>query len=163
MGRYLAGGVVFVAVVGAALVLGACDVRAQDWPDRTGRTPSQMLNDLVVRQEHKHVRESYGEWREQCFTDEDFAAFRVAATPRRIVERLKQAPDFVELADALRALPPDQRAAAYQAARQLARPTWRQMGFIDRQGRGQTEAGHAAELQIAAAIVEAFAAEAPAP
>src|SRR5258708_26937113 len=42
-------------------------------------------------------------------------------------------------------------------ARQTARPTWREMGFIDRQGRGQTEAGHEAELMIARAIADAFA------
>lgn len=161
MNRYLPFHATPAIVLAAALAFGACDVLAQDWPDREGKTAQQMLNDLVVLQERKHVRESFGELRGQCFTDEDFAAFKAAGTPRRIVERLRRAPDFAELADALRTLSSDEREAAYSAARRLARPTWRSMGFVDRQGRGQTEAGHAAELQIAAAIVDAFAAQVP--
>src|SRR5262249_53268817 len=128
----------------------------------TGKTPEQVLVDLVVRHQRASVRESVGEQRGECFTDDDFATFTAAATPKRIAERPQKAPDFVEGANALRPLPADQPVGADRSARQVARPTWRQMGFVDRLGRGQTEAGHLAELQIAAAIVDAFAARAPA-
>jgi hypothetical protein len=63
------------------------------------------------------------------------------------------------VAAAIRTLSREQLADAMRTARRSARPTWREMGFIDRQGRGQTEAGHEAELMIAAAIIDAFAAE----
>jgi hypothetical protein len=93
------------------------------------------------------------------FTDRDFALFKAARTPEQIAKRLKQAPDFAAVAGVLGTLPPERLAATMRMVRQTARPTWREMGFIDRQGRGQTEAGRQAELMIAAAIVDAFAVE----
>jgi hypothetical protein len=66
---------------------------------------------------------------------------------------------FEIIAAALKTLPHDRLLLEFESARGIARPTWRQMGFIDRKGRGQTQAGHRAGLMIAAAIVDAFAAE----
>jgi hypothetical protein len=116
------------------------------------------LVDLVRLHCHRNVRASVGELAGECFTNHDFTAFRAAGIPRQIVKRLEQARDFAEVTQMLRALPADKRAAVLRTARETARPTWLAMGYIDRQGRGQTEAGHEAELLIARAIVDAFAA-----
>jgi hypothetical protein len=143
-----------------SLVSAGCTVLAIDWPDRQDRTPEQMLTDLIVWQQRKYVRTSTGELAHECFTDVDFESFNAAGYPSKIVSRLKKAKDFEVIAAALRTLPGDQLAEVTKAAKQIARPTWRQMGFIDPEGRGQTEAGHEAELMIATAIADAFANEA---
>ena len=142
-----------------SLVLAGCTVLTADWPDRQNRTPEQMLTDLIRWQQRKYVRTSTGELAHECFTDVDFESFKAADYPRKIVSRLKMAKDFDVVAAALRTLPGDRLTEAINAAKQIARPTWRQMGFIDQQGRGQTEAGHEAELMIASAIAGAFAAD----
>ena len=111
-----------------------------------------MLTDLILWQQRKYVRTSTGELAHECFTDVDFESFKAAGTPQKIVERLKTAKDFEVIAEALRTLPGVRFNEVINGAKQLARPPWRQMGFIDREGRGQTEAGHKAELMIAAAI-----------
>ena len=118
-----------------------------------------MLQDVVRWQQQKHIRKSIGELANECFTDADFAAFRAGDIPRQIVTGLRKTEDFKVIAAELRKLSPDRLTEAVSQVRRIARPTWRQMGFIDREGRGQTEAGHQAELMIAAAIVDAFSAE----
>jgi hypothetical protein len=150
---------VFGMLLIASFLFAGCDVLANDWPNRLGRTPEQILLDLVQLQQRRNVRTSTGELAHECFTDRDFASFKAARTPEQIVKRLKAAPDFAAVAAALRTLTPVRLAETMRTVRQTARPTWREMGFIDRQGRGQTEAGHQAELMIAAAIVDAFAGE----
>ena len=147
---------VSLAALLIAAVTAACDVLASDWPSRQHRAPDQILADVVRLQQRRAVKESTGEWAYQCFTDDDFAEFRSADVPRQIARRLRQSRDFAIVVAALRALPPQQLADALEGARKIARPTWRTMGFIDRQGRGQTEAGHAAERMIADAIVDEF-------
>lgn len=141
------------------LLSSACSSFAQDWPERTGRTPEQMLEDLIRLQQLKHVKQSTGEMAHEAFTDLDYEAFRAADVPQQIVSRLKGADDFAIVAAALRALPSERLAAGLLSARRIARPTWRQMGFIDAEGRGQTEAGHFADLSVADAIANAFSAE----
>ena len=142
----------------ASVLFAGCEVLASDWPNREGRTPEQILLDVVQFHQQRIVRTSTGELANECFTDLDFASFKAASTPEQIVTRLKQAPDFAVVVTALRTLPSERLAETLRKVRQSARPTWRVMGFIDRQGRGQTEAGHQAELMIAAAVVDAFAA-----
>lgn len=142
-----------------SLACAGCDALAATWPDRQNRTPPEMLTDVVRWQQRLHVRESTGELASECFTDVDFAAFRRANVPGQVVTQIKAAADFGVITAALRALPRGEQMTALRAARQVARPTWREMGYIDRQGRGQTEAGHAADLQIARAITDAFAGE----
>jgi hypothetical protein len=143
----------------ASFLYAGCELFASDWPQRRGRTTEQVLLDLIQFHQQRYVKRSTGVLAHECFTDRDFASFKAAEKPMRIVERLRQAPDFAVVARMLRALPVADREATMRRARQTARPTWQEMGFIDRQGRGQTEAGHEAELMIARAIVEAFAAD----
>jgi hypothetical protein len=140
----------------ASLLLSCGEGLASDRQESKSRTPEQALLDLVQSQQQRHVRKSVGVLAHECFTDRDLASFRAAGTPAKIVERLKQTPEFANVARTLEALPAEQRAATMRKARETARPTWSQMGFIDRQGRGQTEAGREAELMIARAIVDAL-------
>jgi len=150
-------GASLVAVGILLLFVTGCEALAPDWPDRRNQSPEQMLVDLVRWQQHKHVRASTGILAFECFTDDDYRAFVSEKRPASIVERLRKASDFAEIVTALRTLPRERLLAELRAARRIARPTWAQMGFIDRQGRGQTEAGQAAELLIAGAIVGALA------
>jgi hypothetical protein len=137
-------------------VAAACSLFADSWPDRAGRSADQMLVDVVRWQQRANVKESTGKWAYQCFTDDDFAVFLASRVPSRVAATLSRAPDFQVVARALAGLPPVQLAAAFTRARLTARFTWRQMGFVDPAGGGQTEAGHNAELLIARAIVDAF-------
>lgn len=148
-----------IVVAFASLVVAGCNVLASQWPERAGRTPEEVLLDLIQFHQQRSVKKSTGTLAHECFTDRDLASFRAAEIPQQIVERLRNAPDFAAVARMLKALPVEQRAATMRKARLTARPTWREMGFIDRAGRGQTEAGHEAELMIARAIVDAFAAD----
>jgi hypothetical protein len=131
---------------------------AGDWPDRSNKTPEQALTDLIRWQQRLHVKQSTGIYHYECFTAVDYETFQQNKTPARIAERLKKSPDFIEMAAALRSLPAEKRAQVFQEARRIARPTWRTMGYIDRSGDGQTEAGNAADLDIASALVDAFVA-----
>lgn len=140
-----------------SLLFAGCQLLANDWPDRQNRTPEQMLTDLIQHQQRRNVKVSTGELAHECFTDIDLRTFRSADRPRQIVARLQKAEDFDIVAAELRTLPPERLVKEMLAAKRLARRTWREMGFIDREGRGQTEAGQRAELMIAEAIVDAFA------
>jgi hypothetical protein len=144
------------AATAACLGLTSCALLASDWPDRKQRSPEQMLVDLVRHQQRKSVRASFGELAHECFTWVDYESFKHEDVPARIVARLKNAPDFREIVAALRSLSPERRAGAFVAARGIARPTWRMMGYIDPSGKGNTEAGFQAEEKIAAAVVAAF-------
>jgi hypothetical protein len=144
-------------MVCVAVVTAGCSMVAGGWPDREGKTPEQMLMDVVRWQQLANVRESTGTLAHECFTDDDLVQFRRRGVPGAVAARLRAAGDFREVVKALAALPPVERDSAYAGARMPARPTWRQMGFVDRAGRGQTEAGQAAERMIADAIVMVFA------
>ncbi|NOT26383.1 MAG: hypothetical protein HOP16_09820 [Acidobacteria bacterium] len=146
---------VLVALI--SLACAGCDAFADTWPDRQHRTPPQMLADVVRWQQRVHVKQSTGQLAHECFTNVDLKAFEAADVPGEAATRIEKAADFRAVVSALRPLPRADLVAALHAARQIARPTWREMGYIDRQGRGQTEAGHTADLLIGAAIVGAFA------
>jgi hypothetical protein len=147
---------ILVTLVG----LTGCAALAAAWPDRTNKSPEQMLADVIRWQQHVEVRKSTGEWAYECFTDVDFDAFVRAKRPEKVVEWLKTAPDFRTMVTALRSLPAEKREKVFAEARLIAHPTWRQLGFIDRSGNGQTEAGHQAERLMATAMVGAFEAAA---
>ena len=72
------------AAVAVMLVgLASCSALAESRPDRAGKTPEQMLADVIRWQQLAEVRESTGEWAYQCFTDRDFDAFPSDTNARR--------------------------------------------------------------------------------
>src|ERR1039458_2359970 len=113
-----------------ALLWAGCAVPPGSWPDRTSNSAGEMLADVVRWQQRSEVRESTGELADECFTEVDFQAFVRNKRPERVVACLKAASDFGEIVSALRSLPPDFRAAAFDNARAIARPTWAMMGYI---------------------------------
>jgi hypothetical protein len=143
----------------STLSVTSCRGQAPHWPARMNRSPEEMLVDVIRWQQHMEVKESIGELDFQCFTDSDLKAFMARDRPRIVADLLRSAPDFSEIVQALRSLPSAERVSAFETARVIARPTWETMGFVDPQGRGQTEAGHRADLMLAAAITNAFESE----
>jgi len=107
---------------------------------------------LIKKAQKQYVRESYGEWAHQCFTDLDYQAFIRNQRPQRIARGLKGNRKFMEAVMALKSLPDEEQAPFIEDLRRPLRPTWRQLGRISREG--QTEAGQRAELDIANAVAD---------
>jgi hypothetical protein len=122
---------------------------------RAQNQPSEKLIDLIKREQTKNVKKSTGTMAYQCFTDEDLARFHASGRAKKIVEGLKMDPQFKTTVAAIRDLPEAARIELLAKARKFAQPTWAQLGYIDPEGAGQTEAGQKAQLEIAAAITEA--------
>jgi hypothetical protein len=139
------------------LVLSGCALAADTWPERKDKTAEQFLADVIRWQQRLEVRISTGEMAHECFTDLDLQGFLRDKRPGKVAASLKNAPEFGQLAAELGRIDSASRSAVFAGARSIALPTWAMMGYVDRDGRGQTEAGHRAELMIAAAIVDAFA------
>ena len=104
--------VTLVGLTGCAALAAAC-------PDRTNKSPEQMLADVIRWQQHVEVRKSTGEWAYECFTDVDFDAFVRAKRPEKVVEWLKTAPDFRTMVTALRSLPAEKREKVFSSPTQL--------------------------------------------
>jgi hypothetical protein len=107
---------------------------------------------LIRNGQKKNVRESYGKWAGQCFTDIDYIAFHRGKRPERIARKLKGNRQFMEAVIALKAMPDSERADFIKRCRRPLRLTWAQLGRISREG--QTEAGQCAEIDIANAVAD---------
>jgi hypothetical protein len=117
--------------------------------------PNDKLIDLIKREHNKNVKKSTGTMAYQCFTDDDLARFRASGRAKKVVEGLKTDKEFIAVVAAIREMPEESRRELLAKARGTALPTWAQLGYIDPEGKGQTEAGQTAQLAISAAIVEA--------
>ena len=113
---------------------------------------SDSLIDLIRATQRQHVRESWGERASECFTDVNLATFKKENVTKKIVDQLRNDQNFLAIVHALRALNGQQRSELLERASATYKPTWAQLGKIDRLG--QTDAGQQAEKEIAAAIVE---------
>ena len=69
---------------------------------------------------------------------------------------LKEDAQFKAVVEEMRKLPENQRKEVLARARRVCQPTWAEMGYIDKEGNGQTEAGQQAQLLISAAIVDSI-------
>lgn len=112
------------------------------------------LIDLIERVQRAHVRESTGVLMHQCFTEIDLARFKDSSTHLRAAKAVALTRAFRSVVVTLESMPEIERAGLLERARRVARPTWEEMGYIDTRGRGQTVAGHRAELMIAEAVVD---------
>ncbi|MEK7752164.1 MAG: hypothetical protein AAB654_09635 [Acidobacteriota bacterium] len=110
------------------------------------------LADIIAAQQKKHVRESWGEWAHECFTEIDLKEFVRTGVPGRIAEDLRRSRRFIEVVLAFKQVPADRREKQLNACRRPLRKTWAQLGRISREG--QTEAGQKAERMIAEVIVD---------
>lgn len=107
---------------------------------------------LIKNAQQQNVRESFGKWEGQCFTDRDYDAFRRSERPQRIARNLKGNRKFICAVIALKAMPEKERVRFIEGCRRPLRPTWAQLGRISREG--QTVAGQQAELEIADAVAD---------
>ncbi len=120
-------------------------------PERETAEAAGRLVDIITEQQHRDVKQSYGELASQCFTDKDLEAFMRHGTAAKAAEVLKRDNRFIETVLAIKRLSPADRQDLLNTCSQLARPTWAELGRISSEG--QTDAGHKAELMIATSIV----------
>jgi hypothetical protein len=112
----------------------------------------ETLREIIAEQQRRNVRESYGIWAHECFTDDDLDQFVRSAQPARIARSLKGSKRFMAVVSALKKMPSAQRHKLLNSCRKPLRKTWAQLGRISPEG--QTEAGQKAERLIADAIVD---------
>lgn len=116
----------------------------------TSTKSADALIDLIRSVQKQNVRESWGEKASECFTDLDLVKFHDADIPKRVVQELRTDMNFIAIVQSLKSLNTQQRQELLDRAASTYKPTWAQIGKIDR--RGQTDAGQQAEKEIAAAI-----------
>src|ERR1700733_15001007 len=104
-----------LVLVLATFWISSCRDQAARWPERVNRSPEEMLADVIRWQQGLEVRQSVGELDFQCFTDSDLQVFIARDRPRRVVDELRSAPDFLEIAHALRLLPSVERTSVFEA------------------------------------------------
>jgi hypothetical protein len=129
-------------------------------PSTTERVSTQELpvNDpkklvgIIKQQQHDNVKESHGEYVNQCFTDEDLKRFVEGKKTVEITKQLKKNNHFLETVLAVKKMRPSERQNLIDECLKISRPTWAELGRISREG--QTEAGQQAERMIAKAIVD---------
>jgi hypothetical protein len=119
-------------------------------PVATNVNPNKLI-EIIKEQQQKHVKESFGEFASQSFTEEDLRVFVDAKVPAGISETLKHDNQFIDVVLAIKNMPSGERQKLLDMASQTCKPTWGQLGKISREG--QTDAGQRAEKMIASAIV----------
>lgn len=117
----------------------------------TGDDTKALLDELGVIQQ-KYVRESWGEYRGQNFTDEDYKAFVDGKNVDSAVADFAVSERFKKLLPKIRSLARDDWREVLSRIQKQYHPTWSDLGKIDRSG--QTEAGQRAEKDIAIAVGE---------
>lgn len=110
------------------------------------------LRVLIVQVQHMYVRESYGDLAGQNFSDDDLKRSRFNRIPSRIADSLRSDPSFLGLILGLKGRDAATQQRVLREGETTARPTWRALGRISKDG--QTAAGNAAELEIAKAIAD---------
>jgi hypothetical protein len=120
-------------------------------PNSSSPGPDEMLIGIIKSAQKFHIKESWGDRASECFTDLDLERFHNSRVVNGIAVSLRQDEKFIAAVEALRALPLARRAEILDQASFIYKPTWAQLGRIDRSG--QTDAGQRAEKEIAEAIV----------
>lgn len=112
---------------------------------------ASRLIDFVRSQQQRFVRASFDE--RNCFTWDHLEALKSRIASGEVAAAVKGDPDFPPIVESLKQIGPAQRESAYNAAMRIRRKTWREMGFIDPAGRGQTEAGAQGDLLVGREVV----------
>ncbi len=109
------------------------------------------LVELVRAQQQLFVRPSYSET--NCFTWIDLGQLKPLLEDEETIKAIRADPAFAAVVQAIKPLSAAQRTAAYNAALGVWRLTWREMGFIDPSGNGQTEAGQQGDQFVGQKVV----------
>jgi hypothetical protein len=112
---------------------------------------AEEIISFIHRKQRRHVRESWGELANECFTRADLEKFERTSTAAKIAASLNRDPKFREVVVAIGELDANSRTELLTRANRPLRRTWAEIGRITR--KGQTEAGNQAEQLIASAIV----------
>jgi hypothetical protein len=115
-------------------------------------TMTPRLVSFIKAIQKENVRESYGTYHGECFSDEDYDAFVAGNRAEQIAVKAATTEEFKTIAACLAGLSNADREKVFATASDTARPTWAQQGKINSDG--QTEAGQKAERLIAGAIVK---------
>ncbi|HEV7404025.1 MAG TPA: hypothetical protein VGO11_13890 [Chthoniobacteraceae bacterium] len=121
-----------------------------DAPLKTG-SAADIVTAIQAAQK-RLVRESYGQLAHECFTEVDLEQFRRDKVAWHAAEALQNHRKFMEGVLALRAQPERAQTAFVSGCRKPLRLTWAELGHIGRDG--QTDAGNAAERDIANAAAD---------
>lgn len=116
----------------------------------SGVSQPDALITLIRSYQRRYVRESFGTSADQCFTDVDLVSYRKDRRIDQIVKELSGSRRISAIVSELKAMSVVQQEEVLDKAGSTFRPTWAQLGKIDRAG--QTEAGQIAEREIAEAI-----------
>jgi hypothetical protein len=121
--------------------------------------PEKLL-DIIVSQQRSNVKESWGVYAFQCFTQDDLQQLIRSGTPRQIADELKKDDEFIDVVRAIRALPPSERLRLLDRALGTYRRTWAQLGLDPTKSpeselrKATTDSGQVAEKLISEAIVD---------
>lgn len=131
--------------------------RPQAMQDRGTAVASQTTQEAskliaFVREQQRHfVRPSFSET--NCFTWIDLTELRAFVASKEAAKAIRDDPGFKTTVESLKQVTSAQRAGVYNSAIRIRRPTWREMGFIDAAGRGQTEAGQQGDILVGQQVV----------
>jgi hypothetical protein len=142
-------------IIAAGFLFMSCTLQCQQLPavsDAAADARASIVQ-IIKKAQAAKVRESWGENPNQCFTDIDLKAFHRDNVPKIIAENLRQDARFLKLVASMKNLSAVQVQDVLDTGAKTYKPTWAQIGRIDRQG--QTDAGQTAEREIAEAIVRA--------
>jgi hypothetical protein len=134
------------------------NIRASGAAPETAKGPAgassgkdEQLIPLIQQEQKLRVKESFGEFAGQCFTDDDLKRFIDSKTTESIKDSLRRSPQFLDVVSGIRQMEKGRRAALLLAADKPLHPTWGELGRISREG--QTDAGQKAEKMVSSAIV----------
>jgi len=105
----------------------------------------------------RFVRPSFNE--QNCFTWDDYQILRQRKASGEVRRFITTHADLEAVAQKIQSGPAHLRSsrAIYAAISGLVRPTWAMMGFVDGQGRGQTNAGNSADREVLQIVAEELA------
>lgn len=110
------------------------------------------LRNIIEREIRANVRESWGELNGENFSSADLEQFHHDGIPAKITQKLRTDPEFLRAVQKVGGMDRDRRAKYLADCRKPLRPTWAELGRVDRSG--TTDAGRTAETEIANAIVK---------
>jgi hypothetical protein len=119
--------------------------------------PEELIN-IIKRIQKKYVRESWGIYKEECFTDIDFEKFNNDGSLYEIKNSIENDRIFAVLIRRIEEMPLAQRADLLSRAENTYKKTWAALNLNpanssrEQLRAGQTEAGSNAERAIAEAV-----------
>jgi hypothetical protein len=114
----------------------------------TIRDPGQLANFIKAAQDRVKLSNNEND----CFTEADLIPYKEKVVQGQVVNELMNNNSFIDLIISIKSMPASARQTLLTTSREIAKPTWAQLGRISSEG--QTVAGRKAELYIAEAIVD---------